>query len=131
VKRVIIIIIVIVKNMPNLRNFEDILRGLYTLLSTDKGAISHEVITFSTPGVYSLTVPQQARYALCVLEEVGASGDSKVIRYWLDGSDPSTTVGIPRGDLDAFDIAGYANLKDFKAIKVSGGNHTLTVQYFS
>lgn len=116
---------------PNLKNFEDILRGLYTRITTSNNAISHQQITFSTAGVYSLTVPSQARYALCVIEEVDASGSSKIIRYWSDGSNPTTTEGIPRGDMDAFDIEGYPNLLNFRAIKIAGGNHILTVQYYS
>jgi hypothetical protein len=117
--------------MPNLRNQEDILRSLLTKITTNNKAIGHEVITFNAASVFSLTVPDQARYALCVLEEVGSTGSAKVIRFWLDGSNPTTTVGIPKGDMEAFDIAGYSNLKEFRAIKVAGGSHTLTVQYFS
>lgn len=116
---------------PELKNFEDILRKLLTKITTSNKAISHEVVTFNSGSIFKLTVPDQARYALCVLEEVGATGSSKLIRYYLDGSNPTTSDGITRGDMDAFDIAGYSNLKDFKAIKVGGGNHTLTVQYFS
>lgn len=117
--------------MPNLRNQEDILRSLLTKITTNNKAIGHEVITFNAASVFSLTVPDQARYALCVLEEVGAAGSSKLIRYYLDGSNPTISDGIVRGDMDVFDIAGYSNIKDFKAIKIGGGNHILTVQYFS
>jgi hypothetical protein len=107
------------------------LRKIYSKLSTENGAIGHEVVTFSTNGVYSLTVPAQAKYALCVLEEVGGSGSTKIIRYFMDNSLPTTSLGIPKGDMEAFDIAGYSNLTSFKAIKIAGGNHILTVQYFS
>lgn len=117
--------------MPNLRNQEDILRKVLTRITTSNKAIGHEVITFNGAGIFTLNVPDQARYALCILEEVGGTGTLKLIRYWLDGGIPTTTVGIVRGDCDAFDIAGYANLKGFKGIKIAGGNHTLTVQYFS
>lgn len=110
---------------------DGLLRQILTKITTQNGAIGHEVLTLSGAGVYSLSVPDQARYALCVVEEVGASGSQKILRYLLDGSNPTTSVGIPRGDLDAFDIAGYSNLKNFKVIKISGGSHTVTVQYFS
>ncbi len=107
------------------------LRRILSKITTENGAISNQTVTFNSAAVFELTVPEQARYALCLLEEVGSSGSPKVIRYFLDGSVPTALVGIVRGDMDAFDIAGYSNLKNFKAIKVGGGSHTLTVQYFS
>ncbi len=117
--------------MPNLSNFDQIFRKLLTSLTTEHRAISNETITFSTANVYSLTVPDQARYALMVLEEAGATGTAKVIRYWEDGSNPDAATGIARGDLDAWDVMSYSNLKSFKAIRVTANSHKLFVQYYS
>lgn len=111
-------------------SIEGILRRVYTAITTDNGAISHEVLTLNNAGVFSLTPPVNAQYALIVVEEVGSSGSSKVVRYFLDGTNPTASVGIVRGDGDAFDISGKVNLDNFRVIKVAGGNHTLTVQYF-
>lgn len=110
---------------------EGLLRQIFSKLTTSARAVGHEIVTFAAGTVYSLNVPEEARYAICVLEEVGGGGTSKLIRYWTDNSNPTVTDGIVRGDMDAFDIAGYSNLKQFKAIKIAGGAHRLTVQYYS
>lgn len=110
---------------------DDLLRKIYSKITTENDAIAHEVLTLSTTSVFSLTPPPQAKYALCVVEEVGATGSAKILRYLLDGSNPTTSVGIPRGDMDVFDISGWSNIRNFRAIKIAGGNHTITVQYFS
>jgi len=65
-----------------------------------------------------------------MVEEVGSSGTNKIIRYWTDGTNPTSSQGIVRGDMDAFDISGKINLDNFRVTKVAGGNHVLTVQYF-
>jgi hypothetical protein len=117
--------------MPNLRNFEDILRGMYTRMTTGHKAIGHEIITLSDGNVHSLTVPTDARYALMVLEETGGTGTAKLIRFWEDGSNPTTTTGIVRGDMDAWDVVSYANLKSFKIIRLTASAHKLFVQYYS
>lgn len=112
-------------------NFTQTLTRLLQIASTGWRAIGHEIITFSDGNVKSLTVPDNARYALMVLEEAGGSGTSKLIRFWEDGSNPTTTEGIVRGDLDAWDIVSLSNLKDFKAIRLTAASHKLFVQYYS
>lgn len=92
-------------------------------------AIGHQTITFGA-GVVSLTVPDGANCALMLLEEVGATGTRKVIRFWEDGAIPTSSLGIPRGDMDAWDIVSRQNLENFRAIRVTAAAHILQVQYY-
>lgn len=119
------------KNMDTPINFTQTITKLLQIVSTGHRAVGHEVITFSADTVYSLTVPTEARYALMVLEQAGATGARKVIRFWEDGSNPTSTEGLSRGDMDAWDIVSYSNLKDFKAIRSIAGSHKLFIQYYS
>ncbi len=112
-------------------NFTQTLTKLLQIASTGWRAIGHETITLSTAGVYSLTVPDQARYALMVIEETGSTGTQKIVRFWEDGSNPTASDGIARGDMDAWDVISYSNLKDFKIIRVTAAAHKLFVQYYS
>lgn len=79
--------------------------------------------------VKSLTVPDGARYAVCIIE---SSLTTPAIRY-LElgaGTPPSSTNGLVRSNLDAFDIQGYQNLINFRVTQVGTGTHTLHIQYY-
>ena len=111
-------------------NLTTILGKTLSLIANGYKAIGHQTLTISTGNVYALTVPDGANYALMLLEEVGATGTRKVIRFWEDGSLPTTTVGIPRGDMDAWDVSTRQNLENFKIIRVTAASHVLQVQYY-
>jgi len=84
----------------------------------------------NTAGGVSLTVPADANYALIVLESTAIG---IAIRYLEVGPATyavSTTDGIGRSNLDAFDSHGYQNLKNFRAIQAQSGTHTLHIQYY-
>ena len=112
-------------------NFTQTLTKILQILSTGHRAISHEILTLSTNDAYSLTVPASARYALITAEQVGGSGAASIVRYWEDGSIPTTTDGISRGDFDAWDIYSYSNMKDFKVVRTTANAHKLFIQYYS
>ena len=99
------------------------------ILNNDYRAIGNQVITVTGATPQTLTVPAQASYALIEVESTVTTG--VVIRYWLDGSNPTTTDGIGRTNLTAFDVTEYSNLKNFKVISTGAGTHKLMVQYFS
>jgi len=85
----------------------------------------------ATAGGVALTVPTNARYALIVVE---SSIATPAIRYLECGNAVETvtsSVGIPRSNLDALDIQGYQNLVNFRAIQVGAGTHTLSIQYYA
>lgn len=79
--------------------------------------------------VVSLTVPAGATYAMISVE---SSLTTPAIRYLEIGDKvpPTNTDGIIRSNLDAFDVTGYPNLFNFRAIQVAQGVHTLHIQYY-
>jgi len=80
----------------------------------------------NTAGGVSLTVPAGAKYALMVVET------DQAIRYLETGpAYPVTaTDGIRRANLDAFDVKGYQNLVNFRAIETQASTSTLHIQYY-
>lgn len=80
---------------------------------------AHEILSLSGSTVLAFTPATYGgdgagcRVAVCYVETAN-------IRYWLDGTDPSTTEGIVVTAGTTFVIAGRYNIKKFKAIAVSG-----------
>ena len=110
-------------------NSKQYLQELVRLAKTNLTAIGYEKLVVAGTAV-ALTVPATAKYAEIVLQ---SSITTPAIRFLLLGAQtlPTSAEGIPRSDLDAFDIYGYNNLINFRAIQVAGGTHTLFVQYYS
>ncbi len=104
---------------------KDYLKELLQLTRYNMIACGYQKLTVDGT-VKSLTIPTGARYALCVLQ---SSITTPAIRY-LEYGTPSATDGIPRSDLDAFDIQGAQNLANFKVTQVGAGTHTLHIQYY-
>jgi hypothetical protein len=93
---------------------------LLKLISNDNAlrAIGKQTITASGTA-QRLTVPTGAVYA-----QVTVSGGT--IRYWLDGSTPTSTQGLSS---TAFDISGTQNILDFKFIELTA-TAVVQVQFF-
>ncbi len=91
-------------------------------------AFAYQKLTV-TGTVASLTVPTGATYAMISVE---SSITTPAIRYLEIGDKvpPTTTDGIVRSHLDAFDVTGFSNLQNFRAIQVGAGTHTLHIQYY-
>lgn len=113
-------------------NSKSYLRELLQITRSNLKAIGWQSLTVNnTAGGVSLTVPSGATYALIVVESTIVG--TPAIRYLECGNSiqaVSSTVGIPRSNLDAFDISGTENLVNFRAIQVAGGTHTLSIQYY-
>jgi hypothetical protein len=103
-------------------NLENILKAL----TYDATAFANQTITLTNGNVVSLTIPTGTKYALCY---ISSSTATDFIRYWLDGSTPTSTNGIKRPAETAFDINGADDIKNFKCI-ASGTGLVLNVQYF-
>jgi len=97
-------------------------------------AISHQVLTINNGGtgvVHSLTVPDNARYAIVTVEagdQVAAS--TKVLRFWTDGSNPTADEGHLIGDGGVFDIAEYSDLNNTRIIAIDNADSKLMIQYY-
>jgi hypothetical protein len=103
-------------------NLENIVRAL----TYDATAFANQTITLTNTTVASLTVPSGSKYALCY---ISSATTTDFIRYWLDGSTPTSTQGIKRSAETAFDINGADDIKNFKCYP-SGTGLVLNVQYF-
>lgn len=95
-------------------------------------AIGWETLTVdNTAGGKSLaSIPTEANYALIVVE---SSISTPAIRYLECGNTVTvvtSSVGIPKSNLDGFDVVGRENLLSFRAIQVGAGTHTLSIQYY-
>lgn len=104
---------------------KEYLKELLQITRYNLVACGYQKLTVAGTAV-SLTIPTGARYALVVVQ---SSIATPAIRY-LEYGTPTATDGIPRSDLDAFDIQGAQNLANFKAIQVGAGTHTLHIQYY-
>lgn len=114
--------------MPYSDQSKQYLQELVNLTRYNLTGCGYEKLSVAGTAV-ALTVPSEAKYALCVLQ---SSITTPAIRYLELGPKtlPTATDGIPRSDLDAFDIQGYQNLTNFRAIQVGVGTHTLHIQYY-
>lgn len=92
-------------------------------------ACGFEKLTVAGTVVKFLNIPTNATYALI---EVESSIATAAIRYLElgDKTPPSTTDGIARSNTAAFDVSGYQNIVNFRAIQVGAGTHTLQIQYY-
>lgn len=84
--------------------------------------LAYEQITVST-AVKTLTVPKGAVRAV-----FGVEGQS--LRFRLDGTDPTSSVGFLAKADKTFELYGKEALKAFEAIRVDGSDSVLSVQYF-
>ena len=76
----------------------------------------------STAGGVTLTIPSRAVGANCRLE-------TAQIRFTLDGTAPTTTVGTLLEIGEILDLHGQDELNGFKAIRTGGTSGTLQVEY--
>lgn len=102
---------------------------LVSLTKKNLVACGYENLTVAGTAVALASIPAEAAYALIVVE---SSITTPAIRYLELGTKtiPTSVIGLPRSNGDAFDITGYANLNNFRAIQVAGGTHNLCVQYY-
>jgi len=107
------------------------LSSLLTLNKANLIAIGFQSLTVdSTAAGVSLTVPDNAKYALIVTESTATGTAVRYLECGPGAATVTSAVGIPRSNLDAFDIQGYQNLINFRAIQAQSGTHQLSVQYY-
>jgi len=86
-------------------------------------AIGHETLTLSEAGGFA-SIPSGATKAEISIDDTGSD-----IRYWIDGTDPTTMQGHYRYAGDQFMLLPPNPLANFKAIPVSG-SATLQITYY-
>ena len=92
-------------------------------------ACGYEQLTVAGTAVGLASIPADAKYALI---EVESSITTPAIRYLELGAStlPTSSTGVRRSNLDAFDVTGMPNLVNFRAIQVGAGTHKLNVAYY-
>lgn len=93
-------------------------------------ALSFEAITVDGT-VKSLTVPTKATYALITVESSATGAAVRFLELGGAGTQPTTTVGIPRSAGDVFNIYNTSNLTNFRITQAQAGTHTINVQYYT
>lgn len=101
------------------------LQDLLKITNYNPVAIGYQKLTVAGTAV-GLTVPADSRYAVITVETTAT------IRYLELGAStlPTSTDGLPKSNLDVFDVLGYSNLINFRAIQTAAGTHTLHIQYY-
>lgn len=116
-----------------------------SVISTGKRAIGNESLALTFGSVDKLTIPTNATYALVVVECVTPTAftdSTRVARATFGGTAPAvgsaapapsaTSVGLPLGHLDTFDIDELSNLQKFKITKLENLDTVyIHVQYFT
>ncbi len=108
-------------------NLEDLLRKILVNAQNYPRAIGYQKLTVDSTAI-GFTIPTGATVALCELE---SSATGIAARYREDGGTPTTTDGIGRSNLDAFEVLGSNNLLEFKIVQAQGGTHTLHITYYA
>ena len=91
------------------------------------GFVQVSVLASSTLG----TIPQGATGATINVEAAAADiGGARVLRYRLDGTAPTTTVGAIAGDGAQINLINQSQLQNFKAISMTAETQILNVQFF-
>jgi len=115
---------------------EKILLDLKNLLSRiDKGkrCIKYEQITVTDSSAVSLNVPGECFSVLLTIEEDSSgSKNGKAVRITETGQNPTSSFGMPLGDLDSYEVTYYDNIKNIKLIGVQASKaHTINVVYYA
>ena len=99
--------------------------GFVRIIGNQMGPVSgRQALTVdSTAGGVTLTLPSTAVAASCRLE-------TAQIRYTLDGTAPTTTVGTLMNADEVLVLESRSELSGLKAIRTGGTSGTLQVEYF-
>lgn len=84
------------------------------------------------PGVYDNTQNNaaQSHRAIFVIEAAAGSVAAVPVRFWQDGTYPTTGAGLPAYDGGPVEINGIQNLMNCRLISTDGLAHTINVQFF-
>lgn len=116
--------------MVTIDNSKSFLRELVRLNNYNFIACGYEKLSVTGTAGGLSNVPADARYALMELEGDKTAG--AMIRYLELGDTtlPTSTTGLRKSDMDGFDVHGYQNLINFRAIQIAPGTNSINVQYY-
>lgn len=104
-----------------------ILKKIFQVLSNDKNSIGHEVLTVTTGSLGFASIPAGATQAIFQVE---SNISDYAIRYWEDGSAPTSSVGFFQGNNAVVELTTAENIKNFRVIQGSAGTTKLNISYY-
>jgi hypothetical protein len=104
---------------------------LYTLFFQGE-CVGYVTLDVNAEGLATLAIPEQARYAMLVVEsDPNQYNKDIVVRFREDGEAPSSSDGMPLGDLGVYEVKGAENMQRFKIIGTEQGRqHKIRIQFF-
>ena len=72
-----------------------------------------------------------SRKAVLSIEQNGGTAGAIIARYWLDGTWPTRTTGIPLRDKDKITIECYDDLLNCRIVSTDTNQHIIQVQLFN
>lgn len=114
----------------NIDTEKALLRELVRIQNYNLTACGYEALTIDGTVKKLASVPTDAKYAEITLESSIAGKSIRYLELGGTGTQPSTTVGIAKQDLDMFDIHGQHNIINARFTQISAGTHTIHVQYY-
>lgn len=110
---------------------KEYIKELVRLTKYNLTAIGYEKLTVDGTVKSLASIPATAKYAEVTLES-GATGVAvRYLELGGSGTQPSTTAGIGKSDLDMWDVHGQHNLVNFRITQAQAGTHNIYVQYYS
>jgi hypothetical protein len=94
--------------------------------------VGYDTLVVDSANVGTLTIPENARYALLVVEsDANQNNRDIVLRFREDGEDPTTEEGMPLGDLGVYEVKGTENMQRFKIVGIEQERiHKIRIQFF-
>jgi hypothetical protein len=117
--------------IPKLFLHDTLTDWLHTLFFQGE-CVGSETIWVSPYYAYPLNPPQNAQYALLIVEAFSLTADkTKVIRFREDGTAPDASYGMPLGNMGAYEVKGKENMQRFRMIGIEPSYfHQVNVQYY-
>ena len=105
------------------------------LIRGDRGrlCVKYEQVSVTDTPAVTLVPPTNAFSALITVEgDATVASTTKVVRYREDGTARSSTVGMPLGHLDSYEVTLNNNITNFKVIGIEAGKtHKLNISYYT
>ena len=114
-------------------NYQDILQELLITMSSNHKGCGKQTLLATAGTVVSLTVPNEASYAILKAETDDTEGSTdyqRLIRWWI-GTGPTAGEGIPMGHLDSWSVGERDNLIKLRILGIDeNSTPKVQIQYY-
>jgi hypothetical protein len=112
--------------MAIIQNAVGYLKEILKVLINERNAIGNQTVS-ATGSAQSLTPTSEANRALIQFESAVTTA---TIRYWEDGSTPTSTVGFYQSNGAIIELTTAENIRKFKFIQGAAGAIQLNITYY-